>query len=135
MADEKTEKTEQSKKKLTEDQITTERTLGRRSFLTAVGAVVAGGAAALALGDRLNASVPGRAQSMDPDKKPADPDKKPGDPDKKPSDPDKKKMGDPDKKKRPDPDKKRRDPHKKKPGDPDKKDPDKTKVGDPDSGR
>lgn len=132
MADEKTQKTDQSKKTLTDDQITSERTLGRRSFLTAVGAVVAGGAAALALGNRLNASVPVRGQSMDPDKKPSDPDKKPSDPDKM-KDPDKKKMKDPDKRKMKDPDKKRHDPDKKKPGDPDKKDPD--KVGDPDSGR
>lgn len=135
MADDKPQKTEQSKKTLTNDQVTSERTLGRRSFLTAVGAVVAGGAAALALGDRLNASVPARAQSMDPNKKPSDPDKKPGDPDKKPGDPDKKKMKDPDKRKMEHRDKKRHDPDKKKPGDPDKKDPDKTKVGDPDSGR
>lgn len=133
MADEKPQKIEQSKKTLTDDRITTERTLGRRSFLTAVGAVVAGGAAALALGDRLNASVPARAQSTDPDKKPADPDKKPGDPDK-PGDTDKtdrhkKKMKDPDKRKMKDPDKKKGDPDKKKmkPSDP--------KPGDPDSGR
>ncbi|MGH9735857.1 MAG: hypothetical protein ACRD8A_14855 [Candidatus Acidiferrales bacterium] len=129
MADEKSGKIEQSKKTLTDDQITTERTLGRRSFLTAVGAVVAGGAAALALGERLNASVPGGAQSMDPDKKPSDPDKKPGDPDKTDPDKKKKKMKDPDKRKMKDPDKKKGDPDKKKvrPSDP--------KPGDPDSGR
>jgi outer membrane biosynthesis protein TonB len=107
VADEKSKKLEESKKTLTDGEITTERTLGRRSFLTAVGAVVAGGAAALALGDTLDAAL--RTQSTDPDKKPTDPDKKPADPDKKP-DPDKKKKkkkkGDPDKKKRPDPDKK-----------------------------
>ena len=105
MADEKSEKIDQSKTTLTDDQVTTERALGRRSFLTAMGAIVAGGAAALALGDRLEAAIPGRAQSTDPDKKPADPDKKPADPDKKKSDPDKKKTrrkaknSDPDKKK------------------------------------
>lgn len=120
MADEKSKKPEESKKTLTDDQVTREGTLGRRSFLTSVGAVVAGGAAALALGDRLGAAVPGRAQSTDPDKKPADPDKKPADPDKKPADPDRKKVKDPDKtdgdkdkKKRPDPDKKKGDPDKK----------------------
>lgn len=131
MADEESKKLEESKKTLTDGEITTERTLGRRSFLTAVGAVVAGGAAALALGDRLKAATP--LQSTDPDKKPADPDKKPADPDK-PRDPDKtdpdKKRPDPDKKKKGDPDKK-----KKKPGDPDKTDPDKPKVPDPDSRR
>ncbi|HEV2206677.1 MAG TPA: hypothetical protein VGR36_09060 [Candidatus Acidoferrales bacterium] len=115
MADEKSDKPKQS---LTDDQIVTERTLGRRSFLTSVGAIVAGGAAALALGNRLDAATTAQQQN-DPDKKPSDPDqtdKKKTDPDKKKGDPDRtdKKKGDPDKKKRPDPDKKKGDPDKQK---------------------
>jgi len=133
------EKSDKPKQSLTDDQIVTERTLGRRSFLTSVGAIVAGGAAALALGNRLDAATAAQQQN-DPDKK-TDPDKKPNDPDqtdkKKTTDPDKKvgdadrtdkKKGDPDKKKRPDPDKKKGDPDKQKTPAPDK-------ATDPDGGR
>lgn len=111
MADEKSDKLQEPKQTLTDNQITTERSLGRRSFLTAVGAIVAGGAAALALGDRLDAAVAGQ-QKSDPDQKKerSDPDqkKKRSDPDQKKkrkghrSDPDQKKKGtrsDPDQKK------------------------------------
>ena len=118
------EKSDKPKQSLTDDQIVTERTLGRRSFLTSVGAIVAGGAAALALGNRLDAATTAQQQNdpdkkTDPDKKPSDPDqtdKKKTDPDKKKGDPDRtdKKKGDPDKKKRPDPDKKKGDPDKQK---------------------
>ena len=124
-----------SKRTLRDDQIVTERTFGRRSFLTAVGTMVVGGAAALALGDRLQAAAqqsdPDAKKATDPDskdaKKASDPDakkkasaKKSGDPDakdaKKASDPDaKKKASDPDAKK------KATDPDAKKASDPDQK--------------
>src|SRR5215467_6170756 len=107
MSKENSEKARDSKLTLSNDQISTERTFGRRSFLTAVGSIVVGGAAALALGDALEAAA---QQPSDPDakkkvstkKKNADPDaKKPSDPDakkgsKKGSDPDAKKASDPD---------------------------------------
>ena len=97
---------------LTDDQIVTEQTLPRRSFLSRTGALL-GGATGIVSG--LRASGLHHSAQDDPDKKPADPDKKPADPDKKPADPDKK-PGDPDK--RPaDPDKKPADPDKK-PDDP-----------------
>ena len=109
MADEKLKELHESRRTLTEDEITTERTQRRRSFLTAAGALVAGGALAVALGGRAGAL----AQSDDPDK-PRDPDK-PQDPDKT-RDPDK--AREPDKVKDPD---KVRDPDRKKRGDPDRK--------------
>lgn len=123
MAEEKFKTLHESRHTLTDDQITTERTLRRRSFLTAAGALVAGGAVAIALGGSADAV----AQSSDPDKV-RDPDKikdpnKARDPGKvrdpnKVRDPDKvrdpNKAGDPDKVR--DPDKMRH-----KPGDPDRK--------------
>ena len=124
MADQKLNELPESRHTLTDDDITTERTARRRSFLTAAGAVLAGGAVAIALGGRADAL----AQGTDPDKvrdpdKVKDPDKV-RDPDKvknpdKVRDPDKVKhmRGDPDRGKhmRGDPDKK-----KPPPGDPDK---------------
>ena len=95
MSEEKSESARDSKRTLRDDQIVTERTFGRRSFLTSVGSIVVGGAAALALGDALEAA----AQQSDPDaKKTADPDSKDA---KKSSDPDSKKASDPDQKKKP----------------------------------
>lgn len=70
MADEKPKAPDESRHTLTDDQITTERTLRRRSFLTAAGALVAGGAVAVALGGGADAL----AQSTDPDRV-RDPDK------------------------------------------------------------
>ena len=137
MKEEKSESVRDSKQTLSEDQIVTERTFGRRSFLTAVGSVVVGGAAALVLGDTLQAA----AQQSDPDaKKATDPDskdaKKQTDPDAKKKSGTKKKQGDPDAKdakKASDPDAKKKssDPDSKKAGDPDQK----KKAGDPDSPR
>jgi hypothetical protein len=136
MRERKSEKPQGTKGTLTDDQIVTERRFGRRSFLTAVGSIVVGGAAALALGETLEAG----AQQTDPDaKKTTDPDskdaKKGTDPDAKKKSSTKKKPGDPDAKDA----KKRNDPDAKKPGDPDSKkqsDPDqKKKPGDPDSRR
>ena len=73
MSDEKSEKARDSKQTLRDDQIVTEPTFGRRSFLTAVGSIVVGGAAAVVLGDTLEAA----AQQGDPDaKKAADPNAK-----------------------------------------------------------
>src|SRR5262252_778914 len=109
MSEENSEKARDPKRTLTDDQIITERTCGRRSFLTAVGSIVVGGAAAVALGDALEAAA---QQQSDPDtKKAADPDSKDA---KKPSDPDAKKKVDT-KKKNGDPDAK----DAKKPSDPD----------------
>ena len=108
---------------ITDEQIVTEKSLPRRSFLTTTGAVLVGGAAALVLGTNTNMM----GQSQDPDKaKPQDPDKT------KPQDPDKAKAHDPDKAKAHDPDKaKAQDPDKPKTHDPDKAqtppDPDKPK--------
>ena len=134
MSEEKPESARDSKQTLRDDQIVTERTFGRRSFLTAVGSMVVGGAAALALGDTLQAA----AQQSDPDaKKASDPDAKD---EKKQSDPDAKKKASA-KKKEADPDakdaKKASDPDaKKKSSDPDSKkkssDPDSKKASDPD---
>ena len=116
---------------LSDEQIVTEKSLPRRSFLAATGSVLFAGAAALVLG---RTSV---AQPQDPDKpKQDDPDKprrddpdKPrpqDDPDKpRPQDPDKARPQDPDKPRDPD---KSRDPDKARPSDPDKPpDPDKNK--------
>lgn len=137
MKEKKSESVRDSKQTLREDQIVTERTFGRRSFLTAVGSVVVGGAAALVLGDKLRAAP----QQSDPDaKKATDPDskdaKKQTDPDTKKKSGAKKKQGDPDAKdakKASDPDAKKKssDPDSKKAGDPDQK----KKAGDPDSPR
>lgn len=113
---------------LADDQIVTERKIGRRSFLGATGALLIG-AAALVSGVRADARG---LQAADPDakdKKAADPDKKKG------AHPGEKKGGDPDKKKEMhakgkkggDPDKKKAK-AKKKGGDPDKK----KKGSDPD---
>jgi len=135
MSEENSESARGSKRTLRDDEIVTERTFGRRSFLTTVGSIVVGGAAALALGDTLEAA----AQQSDPDaKKAIDPDskdaKKRSDPDAKKKSSTKTKQGDPDAKdaKKPsDPDtKKSSDPDSKKPSDPDKK-----KPGDPNSHR
>jgi len=116
MSKENSEKLRDSTQTLRDDQIITERTFGRRSFLTAVGSIVVGGAAALVLSDALEAA----AQQTDPDaKKAADPDSKDA---KKPSDPDAKKKASTTSKKSGDPDaKKASDPDAKKPSDPDKK--------------
>ena|SRR5215813_12283480 len=126
MSEENSKKARDSKLTLSNDQISTERTFGRRSFLTAVGSIVVGGAAALALGDALEAAA---QQPSDPDAKPTDPDSKDA---KKPSDPDAKKKVSTNKKKNADPDAK-------KPSDPDAKkgskkgsDPDAKKASDPD---
>src|SRR6516164_1904316 len=84
----------QAPKTITDEQIVTEKSVPRRSFLTATGAVLVGGAAALVLGKRAI------GQSEDPDKaKAQDPDKA------KAQDPDKAKAQDPDKAKAQDPDK------------------------------
>jgi hypothetical protein len=127
MSEEKSESAQNAKHTLRDDQIVTERTFGRRSFLTAVGTIVVGGAAALALGDKLQA----QAQQSDPDaKKAADSDskdaKKQSDPDAKKKSNTKKKQGDPDAKdakKASDPDAKKKgsDPDSKKASDPDQK--------------
>jgi hypothetical protein len=109
MADENSEKLQEAKQTLTDSQITSERTIGRRSFLTAVGAIVAGGAAALALGDRLNGAVAGRQQSSDPDQK------------KKRSEPDQRKTSTMTRGKRSDPDQKKTSTMKGKRSDPDQK--------------
>ena len=69
---------------LTDEEIVTERTLSRRSFVAATGLFLTGGAMALLT----NRSA--LAQQTDPNK-PADPDKRPADPDKQPADPDGKK--------------------------------------------
>jgi hypothetical protein len=126
MSDQRSEKARDSKHTLRDDQIVTERMFGRRSFLTAVGSIVVGGAAAVVLGDTLEAA----AQQGDPDaKKAADPNSKEA---KKQSDPDakksstKQKQGDPDAKdaKRasdPDAKKKSSNPDSKKASDPDQK--------------
>lgn len=116
---------------VTDDQIVTERTLPRRSFLSRTGALLAG---ATGIVSGIRASGLGYSAQDDPDKKPADPDKRPDDAHKKPADTDKK-PADPDKRpadpdKRPaDPDKKPADPDKK-PADPDKRpdDPHRTKL-------
>jgi hypothetical protein len=127
MSDEKSASAQDAKHTLRDDQIVTERTFGRRSFLTAVGSIVVGGAAALVLGDKLQA----QAQPSDPDaKKATDPDskdaKKQSDPDAKKKSSTKKKQGDPDTKdanKASDPDakKKKSDDPAKKASDPDQK--------------
>src|SRR5215467_7430939 len=99
---------------ITDEEIVTEKSLPRRSFLTTTGAVLVGGAAALVLGTNM------MGQSQDPDKAQA-------------QDPDKTKAQDPDKAKAHDPDK-QRDPDKAKAQDPDKgktQDPDKAKTQDP----
>jgi cytoskeletal protein RodZ len=128
MSDKKSEKARDSKQTLRDDQIVTERMFGRRSFLTAVGSIVVGGAAAVVLGDTLEAAAqqgdPDAKKASDPNskeaKKQSDPDakkksstmKKQGDSDakdaKKASDPDaKKKSSNPDSKKATDPDQKK----------------------------
>src|SRR5215467_14556754 len=109
---------------LTDEQIITERTLPRRSFLARTGSVLAGGAAALILGRTAVAQAqdPGKPGGGDPDKA-NDPDKA------KPQDPDKAKPSDPNK--APDPDKA----DKAKAQDPDKADPDKAKPSDPDKAK
>lgn len=121
----------QSPQTLTDEQIVTEKTIPRRSFLAATGAVLLGGAASLVLGNTAGAQThdPDKPRNTDPDK-PQDPDKpRPQDPDKpRPNDPDKPRPQDPDKPRPNDPDKKPADPDKK-PGDPDKK------PGDPDKRR
>jgi len=103
MANEESGKGQPTAGTLTDDQITTERSMRRRSFLTAVGVLVAGGAAALATN--------GVARAADPDQAPTDPDrkKKSSDPDQA-SDPDKKKSSDPDQASDPDKAPKRPDP-------------------------
>lgn len=126
VSEEKSKSVRGSKQTLKDDQIVIERTFGRRSFLTAVGSIVVGGAAALALGDTLEVA----AQQSDPDaKKATDPyskdAKKQGDPDAKKKSSTKRKQGDPDAK------------DAKKPSDPDAKkktssDPDSKKASDPD---
>ena len=83
MAD-RNSKLENQKLTLTDDQIVTERKLPRRSFLTAAGTILAGGAAMLVAGTR--AAAQDAAKADDPDAKKA-------------SDPDAKKAGDPDAKK------------------------------------
>ena len=127
MSDEKSEKARDSKQTLRDDQIVTEPTFGRRSFLTAVGSIVVSGAAAVVLGDTLEAA----AQQGDPDaKKAADPNakdaKKQSDPDAKKKSSTKQKQGDPDAKdakKASDPDAKKKssNPDSKKASDPDQK--------------
>src|SRR6516162_1653955 len=85
MREKNSEKGRDLKRTLSDEQIITERTFGRRSFLTSVGSIVVGGAAALALGDALEAA----AQQRDRDaKNAADPDSKDA---KKRTDPDAKK--------------------------------------------
>jgi hypothetical protein len=55
---------------MSDDQVhSEERKVGRRSFLSTVGAVVLGGAAALALGERLSADTNAYAQESDSDQK------------------------------------------------------------------
>jgi hypothetical protein len=109
---------------LTDDQMVTEKSLPRRSFLAVTRAVLVGGAAALVLGTKAigqsqdpdKGNSQDKAQSQDPDKaKSQDPDKakaqhpakaKAKHPDKaKAQDPDKAKAQDPDKPKSQDPDK------------------------------
>lgn len=116
---------QESARSLTDEQIVTEKSLPRRSFLAATGSVLFAGAAALMLG---RTSV---AQPQDPDKpKQDDPDKPRRD------DPDKPRRDDPDKPRSQDPDRPRTDdPDKARPQDPDKArpaDPDKPKPHDPD---
>src|SRR5215469_9899144 len=105
-----------SPRTITDEQIVTEKSLPRRSFLTTTGAVLVGGAAALVLGTNAlgQSQDPDKAKTQDPDKaKAQDPDKakaphkaKGHDPDKaKTHDPDKAKAQDPDKAKTQDPDK------------------------------
>jgi hypothetical protein len=125
---------------LTDEQIISEKTVARRSFLARTGAVLVGGAAALVLG---KTAV---AQSQDPDKpRNPDPDKS-QDPDKpRQQDPDKPRSQDPDQadKTRPqDPDQadkaRPQDPDKPRPQDPDKErpqDPDKPRPQDPDKSK
>jgi hypothetical protein len=126
----------QSLQTLRDDQIVTEKAVPRRSFLTATGAILVGGAAALVFG---RTAI---AQSQDPDK-PRNPDPdKPQDPNK-PQDPDKPRAQDPDKPRPQDPDQqdktrsqdpdqqdktKSQDPDKPKPSDPDKPRPDPAKF-------
>ena len=108
----------QAPKTITDEQIVTEKSVPRRFFLTATGAVLVGGAAALVLGTRAigQSEDPDKAKAQNPDKaKARDPDKaKAHDPDKaktkrgdktKNQDPDKAKTQDPDKAKVQDPDK------------------------------
>jgi hypothetical protein len=110
----------QESRSLTDEQIITEKSLPRRSFLATTGAVLVGGAAALVLG---RSAV---AQSQDPDKPRTD------DPDKAKDTPDKAKAQDPDKGKSQHPHK-AQDPDKAKAQHPDKaQDPDKAKAPDPD---
>ena len=120
----------QSPQTLRDDQIVTEKAVPRRSFLTATGAILVGGATALVFG---RTAI---AQSQDPDK-PRNPDPdKPQDPDKpRTQDPDKPRSQDPDqqdKTRSQDPDQqdktRSQDPDKPKPSDPDKPRPDPTKF-------
>lgn len=120
-----------SARTLTDEQIVTEKTVPRRSFLARTGAVLFGGATALLLGRTAGAQAqdPDKPRTPDPDK-PQDPDKpRRQDPDKpRPQDPDKPRQYDPDKPRPQDPDKPRSgDPDKPKPPDPDKPRPDLTK--------
>src|SRR5215471_14966496 len=95
---------------LTDDQIVTEKSLPRRSFLAATSVALVGGAAALVLGtnalgqsqdpDKGNKQDPDKAKSQDPDKVKAQHPSKA-----KAHDPDKAKAQDPDKPKNQDPDK------------------------------
>lgn len=119
-------KEQKSARQLSDEQIVTEKSLPRRSFLAATGSVLFAGAAALVLG---RTSV---AQPQDPDKpRQDDPDKPRRD------DPDKPRRDDPDKARSQDPDKPRPDdPDKARPQDPDKpRDPDKARPPDPDKPR
>ena len=93
MTNEDSGKPQQPQQTLTDEQITTERPLRRRSFLTAVGALVAGGAAVMVSGGRAVAADPDQTDDPDRKKRPDDPDKP-----KRPDDPDKPRPDDPDRK-------------------------------------
>jgi hypothetical protein len=69
MAEKNPETLPQSKQTVKDDEIITERKFGRRSFMTAVGALVVGGAAALAMGERMEAGSAALQQRSDPDQK------------------------------------------------------------------
>lgn len=67
MADKNTETLPQPKQSVKNDEIITERKFGRRSFMTAVGTLIVGGAAALAMGERLEAGNAAILKRSDPD--------------------------------------------------------------------
>ena len=97
----------ESLRTVTDDEITTERKVPRRSFLGATGALLAG-AAGMVSGIR--ASGLHNSPQDDPDKKPADPNKRSDDPQKRSDDP--QKRSDDPQKRSDDPNKRADDPQK-----------------------